>query len=229
MEWYIEIFCALAAYQIFEICVCYDSRFRLATAQVLHSPVGLMATLLDSASPGAVCSRELCGLLWLHGISLPGLTLHLHTYSDSLLVQTAKILAITLFGMEAMWAKPGLGFATCFHFHFFFLPLVSPGCPKRGGEWGGGCWRFLLCSGLGGRTEMEKCEEFSLKQKSCLALGLPTRLPQRRARSWGPGAWTSRELEMHEGSEEKPPTLGGWRAFMVIPWTVVTEAGLTLS
>lgn len=64
-------------------------------------------------------------------LSLPGLALHPHTCSDSLLVQIAGILAITLLWTEAMWVELGLGFATCSVSILLSLPLASPRCPSK--------------------------------------------------------------------------------------------------
>lgn len=61
--------------------------------------------------------------------SLPGLTLHLHTYSNSLSAQRAKILAITLFGLSLGWVLSLVHTPV-----FLCLPLVSPECPGGGGE-----------------------------------------------------------------------------------------------
>lgn len=67
--------------------------------------------------------------------SLPCLTLHLHTYSNSLSVQIAKILAILLFGTEALQAELGLGFTTCSCSQFFsFSPWSVLGALEGGGE-----------------------------------------------------------------------------------------------
>lgn len=57
------------------------------------------------------------------------LTLCLHTCSNSLSVPTARILAITLFGMEALWAELELGCAPCSCSYSLLPPLGQP----RGG------------------------------------------------------------------------------------------------
>lgn len=160
---------------------CYSSRFRLTTLQILHSPSVAHGDPIGQCKPWAIYSR---GSFVAFYDSVESLSLALpFTFTPTLIPYRSKQLRC--------WPSPCLGRKPCRLSLGWVLPLVhapvfsfSPWSVLGALEGEGRIsQRFHLCTGLGERAEAEKCEEFSLKQKLCLALGPPTRPPQRRARS----------------------------------------------
>lgn len=152
-------------FEIGRVCyTCSTSRFRLAAPRRCSKATCVpQGSPRGQCGPRAVCSRgssvAFCDSV--ESLSLVS-ALRLHPCSNSRLVQSARILVITLFGMEAIWAELKLGFVLCACSHSS-RPALSPGVPA-----GRVSPRFHRCTGLGERTEAEKCKEFLCREAKAL-------------------------------------------------------------
>lgn len=125
------------------------------------------------------------------------LTRHPPACSDSLLVQSARILGTTPCGMEAIRAESGLGFVICVCSCSSLAALASPASPA-----GRVSQRFHQYTGLGERTEAEKCKEFLSREAKTL-----------------PGfgaAHSSASAEEPDARGRRHERLGSWRSWR---WT----------
>lgn len=102
------------------------------SANACEPPLWRVATMLDS-KPWAICSRDNTVAFYESVDSLSLVLPFSCTPAPILSVQTARILAVTLPGTEAMWAELGLGFATCSCPHSSLCPLGQPGVTQWGG------------------------------------------------------------------------------------------------
>lgn len=142
------------------------------------------------------------------------LPLHLHPCSNSLWVQSARILVITLFGTEATWAELEFGFCrmSCPHSSLPPLPALVP-------QWRAEVRGFICAQGWERGQRRRNARNFCVgKQKPCLASGPPTRLAQHKSQM--PGDWgrSHRQLDMLEVEPGEPsPCLSSYSPWVTRP------------
>ena len=153
-------------------------------AGALKPRVCLRAHLVDSAGPGRSAQEAALWPFVTPWNRSPWSQPSAFTPCSNLrLVQSARILVITLFGMEAIWAELKLGFVPCACSHSSRPALASPGVPA-----GRVSPRFIGAQGWERGQRRRNARNFSVgKQKPCLASGPPTRLPQQKSQM--PGDW----------------------------------------